>query len=284
MTGSMTARPTRADADACGSSTPCHGLVLLDKPVGPSPFAAVRSLSQRFGAKAGHAGTLDPLASGLLLVIVGKATRLARYLVGLDKQYTAEIRLGVRTTTGDADGELLEQTEISDIERSVSALVGEVDLPIPAASAVKIDGERAYKLHRRGVAVDMPTRRSTISAAMIIARSGSSLRLDLSVSSGTYVRAVADHLGGHCTSLRRTHVGPFSVDDADENLVLSPADALPFLRAISVDGEAAMQFRSGRPVAGNGEGLVRVLEGGRLLGVARVEAGEAYPETVIVAR
>lgn len=257
------------------------GIVLADKPVGPSSFAVTRAIGQRFAAKAGHAGTLDPLACGLLLVLVGRATRLAQYLVGLDKGYTVEIRLGVRTTTGDTEGDLLEEAAISGVEESVRALVGEVELPIPAASAVKIGGKRAYRLHRRGIAQEMPTRRSTIREATILAYSGSSLCLDLSVSSGAYVRAIADHLGGHCTSLRRTRVGPFSADHADENGLLPPSAALPFLPVIAVDEDGARRFISGRPVAGEGEGHARVLAGGQLLGVARLERGQAHPETVI---
>jgi tRNA pseudouridine55 synthase len=129
-----------------------QGLVLVDKPAGPSSFAVVRELRSRYGVKAGHAGTLDPLASGLLLVLLGPATRLARYLVGLDKRYETEIRLGLRTTTGDGEGEVLEETAIARLE-DIEALEGEVELRVPQASAVKIDGERAYKLQRRGIAV-----------------------------------------------------------------------------------------------------------------------------------
>ena len=138
-----------------------QGLVLVDKPVGPSSFAVVKRLGSRYGVKAGHAGTLDPQASGLLLVLLGPATRLARYLVGLDKRYETEIRLGLRTTTGDGEGEVVEETAIPRLEE-IEALAGEIELRVPQASAVKIDGERAYRLQRRGVTVEMPTRRSTI--------------------------------------------------------------------------------------------------------------------------
>src|ERR687896_118498 len=137
------------------------GLVLVDKPAGPSSFAVVNRLRARYGVKAGHAGTLDPLATGLLLVLLGRATRLTRYLVGLDKRYVTEIRLGLRTSTGDGEGEVVEETPISS-RREIEALTGELELPVPAASAVKIGGERAYRLHRRGVAIGMPTRRSEI--------------------------------------------------------------------------------------------------------------------------
>jgi tRNA pseudouridine55 synthase len=120
------------------------GLVLVDKPAGPSSFDVVKRLRGRYAVKAGHAGTLDPLASGLLLCLLGPSTRLARYLVGLDKRYLTEIRLGLVTTTGDGEGEIEEETEVVSRE-AVEALVGEIELTVPQASAVKIAGERAYR-------------------------------------------------------------------------------------------------------------------------------------------
>ena len=202
-----------------------QGLVLVDKPVGPSSFAIVKQLRSRYGVKAGHAGTLDPQASGLLLVLLGPATRLARYLVGLDKRYETEIRLGLRTTTGDGEGEVVEETALASLEQ-IEALEGEIELRVPQASAVKIEGERAYKLQRRGVAVEMPTRRSTIHALRVVRYEPPLVELDLKVSSGTYIRAIADDLGGHCRTIRRTAVGPFRVEDADEENVLAPLAAL----------------------------------------------------------
>jgi tRNA pseudouridine55 synthase len=112
------------------------------------------------------------------------------------------------------------------LERRLAGLRGEVELPIPAASAVKIGGERAYKLARRGVAVEMPTRRSHVHALDVIAYTGDRVQLDLRVSSGTYVRAIADALGGHCRSLRRTEIGPFSVDEADLDRIVPADEAL----------------------------------------------------------
>ena len=168
-----------------------QGLVLVDKPAGPSSFAVVQELRSRYGVKAGHAGTLDPLASGLLLVVLGSATRLARYLVGLDKRYETEIRLGLRTTTGDGEGEVVEETPLASLEE-IEALEGEIELRVPRASAVKIEGERAYKLQRRGVAVEMPIRRSTIHDLRVVRYEPPLVELDLKVSSGTYIRAIAD--------------------------------------------------------------------------------------------
>jgi tRNA pseudouridine55 synthase len=205
------------------------GLVLVDKPAGPSSFALVRDLRERTGARAGHAGTLDPFATGLLLVLLGRFTKEQERFVGLDKRYLTEINLSARTSTGDLEGEISEGSEppsARDLDRRLEGFRGDVDLRVPSASAVKIGGERAYRLHRKGVAVEMPVRRSTIRALELLGYDGRSATLDLLVGSGTYVRSIADALGGHCVSLRRTEVGPFRVEDADPGRIISPEEAL----------------------------------------------------------
>jgi tRNA pseudouridine55 synthase len=204
------------------------GIVLVDKPAGPSSFAIVAELRRRTGARTGHAGTLDPFATGLLLLLSGAATKLASCFVGLDKRYLTEIDLTARTSTGDPEGEVerSEPPSEEELERRLAALRGEVELPIPAMSAVKIGGERAYRLARRGVAVEMPTRRSRVDALDVITYTGDSVQLDLHVSSGTYVRAIADALGGHCRTLRRTEIGPFSIDEADPERFIPSDEAL----------------------------------------------------------
>jgi tRNA pseudouridine55 synthase len=210
------------------------GIFLVDKPAGPSSFAIVNALRRRTGARTGHAGTLDPFATGLLLVLSGAATKLAPCFVGLDKRYLTEIDLGSRTTTGDPEGDVLEQSEPPSAEAlaaSLEDLRGEVELTIPAASAVKVAGERAYRLHRRGVVVEMPRRRSRIEQLEVIAYTNGLATLDLRVSSGTYVRAIADALGGHCRTLRRTEIGPFTVDEADDERLLDPDHALARVEA-----------------------------------------------------
>jgi len=205
------------------------GIVLLDKPAGPSSFALVRDLRQRTGARTGHAGTLDPFATGLLLLLSGGATKLASCFVGLDKRYLTDVDLSSRTTTGDPEGQPGERHEPPSpaaLEDGLAGLRGEVELPIPAASAVKIGGERAYRLARRGVAVEMPLRRSRVHSLDVIAYRDGIATLDLRVSSGTYVRAIADALGGHCATLRRTEVGPFRVEEADRERIIPPDEAL----------------------------------------------------------
>ena len=193
------------------------GVALVDKPAGPSSFALVGALRRRTGARTGHAGTLDPFATGLLVLLSGAATRLAPCFVGLDKRYVTDVDLTSTTSTGDPEGAPLETHAApsrAELDASLERLRGEIELPVPAASAVKIGGERAYRLARRGLEVDMPLRRSQVYALDVIAYTGDSVRLSLHVGSGTYVRALAIALGGHCTSLRRTAVGPFTVDEA----------------------------------------------------------------------
>jgi tRNA pseudouridine55 synthase len=193
------------------------GVALVDKPRGPSSFAVVAQIRRLTGARTGHAGTLDPFATGLLLVLSGRATKLTPWLVGLDKRYRTEIDLTCRTATGDPEGEVVERRAPpgeDELEARLERLRGEIELPIPAASAVKIGGERAYKLARRGVEVEMPLRRSTVHALDVIAYTDGRVSIDVRVGSGTYVRSLAIALGGHCVTLRRTEVGPFSVADA----------------------------------------------------------------------
>jgi tRNA pseudouridine55 synthase len=205
------------------------GIVLVDKPAGPSSFAIVADLRRKTGARTGHAGTLDPFATGLLLLLSGSATKLAPSFVGLDKRYVTDVDLTARTSTGDPEGEVIERIEAPDraeLDRRLAGLRGEIDLPIPAVSAVKIGGERAYKLARRGVAVEMPIRRSRVDALDVIAYTGDEVRLDLRVSSGTYIRAIAEALGGHCRTLRRTEIGPFTVEEADPDVLIPPDEAV----------------------------------------------------------
>ena len=220
------------------------GVALVDKPAGPSSFAVVSQIRRLTGARTGHAGTLDPFATGLLLLLSGRATKLTPQLVGLDKRYVTEVDLRARTSTGDPEGEIVETLEPPDeaeLELRLAALRGEIELPIPAASAVKIGGERAYALARRGVVVEMPLRRSTVHELDVVAYTGETVTLDMRVGSGTYVRAIAHALGGHCATLRRTAVGPFDVRDAvtpdafEPGRLLAEADVLALVAQALVE-------------------------------------------------
>ena len=205
------------------------GVILVDKPAGPSSFRVVAGVRARTGARTGHAGTLDPFATGLLLLLSGRATRMASCFLGLPKRYRTDVDLSCRTTTGDPEGDRLEAHDpptAAQLAAAVAGLRGEIELPIPAASAVKVGGERAYRLHRRGAVVEMPLRRSRVDALDVEAYTDGIATLDLRVSSGTYVRAIAGALGGHCVSLRRIEVGPFSVAEADAGRILTLESAL----------------------------------------------------------
>jgi tRNA pseudouridine55 synthase len=205
------------------------GILLVDKPAGMSSFAVVARIRRRTGARTGHAGTLDPFATGLLVVLSGASTKLASCFVGLDKRYLTSVDLSARTSTGDPEGEVVERCEppaAAELDARLARLRGEIELPIPAASAVKIGGERAYRLARRGIEVEMPTRRSFVHALDVIAYRDGVVTLDLRVSSGTYVRAIASAAGGHCVSLRRTEVGPFTLDEAVHLVGAGEADVL----------------------------------------------------------
>ncbi|TMJ94529.1 MAG: tRNA pseudouridine(55) synthase TruB, partial [Actinobacteria bacterium] len=208
------------------------------------------------------------------------ATRLSRYLVGLDKHYLTEIRLGIRTSTGDGEGDVVEDTPMPSVAE-IKALEGEVELPVPRASAVKIEGERAYRLHRRGIAVEMPVRRSTVHRLEILRFEPPLLELDLRVSSGTYIRSLADALGGHCRTLRRTAVGPFRIEDADEALVLPPLAAVVMYPAHELSDAEARLIRTGRPLPGRAEGPVALYSGDTLIAVGTGDGTTIQPETVL---
>jgi tRNA pseudouridine55 synthase len=147
----------------------------------------------------------------------------------LPKRYETAIDLTARTSTGDVEGEAVETHDPpgrEELAEALDGLRGAVDLPIPAASAVKIEGQRAYSLHRRGVAVEMPVRTMHVHELELMGYTEGVARIELHVSSGTYVRAIAEALGGHCVELRRTEIGPFSVDEADPDRIIPPEDAL----------------------------------------------------------
>jgi tRNA pseudouridine55 synthase len=211
------------------------GVILADKPAGPSSFAVVARVRSRTGAKTGHAGTLDPFATGLLILLSGRATSLQDRFMKLDKRYVTEVDLHRRTTTGDPEGEALEPhapPSPDELEQALDGLRGDVELPIPTASAVKIDGTRAYRLHRQGVEVAMPTRVMRVHRLDLVGYEAGVAHLDLHVGSGTYVRSLADALGGHCVALRRTEIGPFHVEEADETRVVPLEETLPRLATV----------------------------------------------------
>ena len=247
------------------------GLFLVDKPAGPSSFQVIAAIRRRTGARTGHAGTLDPFATGLLLVLSGAATRLAPWLVGLDKRYLTEVDLTTRTSTGDREGEVVEDSAAPG-RAELEERLDEPPRRGRAGGSGRVRGQESAASAPTGCtgagrAVEMPVRRSHVSSLELLEYADGVARLDLRVGSGTYVRSIADALGGHCRPLRRLEVGPFSVDAADDERLVPPAEALPFLPAVEVDAEEAAAIRTGRRRA---QPDVRTLCDGRLVAVGRV--------------
>ena len=206
-------------------------ILLIDKPKNITSFGVVsrvrRVLSEKVGkkVKVGHTGTLDPFATGLLILMIGKGTKRSNEFLKLDKWYEATIRLGAISSTGDPEGEIsvsedAKEPERSKIEKVVAGFVGEIDQRVPNFSAVKINGERAYKLARKGVEVEMPVRKVKIFSIDILDYKWPELVIRCHVSSGTYIRTLGEDIGeklgvgGYLIELRRTQVGEYKVDDA----------------------------------------------------------------------
>jgi len=193
-------------------------VLLCDKPAGITSHDMVLRVRRERGGKVGHAGTLDPFATGLLLVLLGRATRLQRVLTGLPKTYRATARLGWRSSTGDPDGEL---TETGEIPESLQLPTGTVRQRVPMTSAVRVGGERLYRKAHRGEEVETPQRDVEIYRAELLAHDGESCEYEIECSTGTYVRTLIEALGdAYCAKLRRTAIGPFGVRDAGEEVGL----------------------------------------------------------------
>lgn len=193
------------------------GTVLLyDKPAGVTSHDVVAKVRREHGAKAGHAGTLDPFATGLLLILLGPATRLQRFLVGLPKTYLATARLGWRSSTGDSDGEL---TETGRLPGALELPTGTVRQRVPMTSAVRVGGERLYKKAHRGEVVETPERDVEVHRAQLLSSDGEHAHYEIECSAGTYIRTLVETLDdAYCSDLRRTAIGPFRIENAGEEL------------------------------------------------------------------
>jgi tRNA pseudouridine55 synthase len=192
------------------------GVLLYDKPPGVTSHDVVAQVRRERGEKAGHAGTLDPFATGLLLILLGRATRLQRFLVGLPKTYRATARLGWRSSTGDPDGEL---TETGRVPASLELPTGTVRQRVPMTSAVRVGGERLYKKAHRGEVVETPQRDVQVHRAELLGRDLDLARYEVECSAGTYVRTLIETLeDAYCAELRRTAIGPFRVESAGEEI------------------------------------------------------------------
>jgi tRNA pseudouridine55 synthase len=286
-----------------------HGVLLLDKPLGLSSNHALQKAKRLFNAeKAGHTGTLDPLASGLLPLCFGAATKFSQASLDADKRYTATLRLGVTTTTGDLEGEVLERREAKVDRAALDAVLarftGEVDQRPPMHSALKHQGKALYEYARQGIEIERQARRVTIHALDILDWHDERLTLDVCCSKGTYVRTLAEDIGAalgcgaHLAALRRTGSGTLKVDDAitlDALEALAEAERDRHLQAPDVlladwpewrlSSDEAARFLTGlrRRVDAADAPRVRVYgpEARSLLGAAHITAGELIPDRLL---
>ena len=292
-------------------ATSPEGLLLVDKPAGYTSHdvvATVRRLART--RRVGHAGTLDPMATGVLVLGIGRATKLLTFLVGCDKGYAATIRLGVATVTDDAEGEVSAVRSVPEgvadrVPAAVAALTGAITQVPSSVSAIKVDGRRSYDRARAGESVELAARPVRVEAFEVtgVRRAAATTDLDVrvAVSSGTYVRALARDLGaalgvgGHLTALRRTRVGPFAVAEATDleaPELLAPADVASRLFPVwRMDAEQTVALAQGKRVAADvpdGEVVAALAPDGRLAGLVRVDSGVArvvvnFPEQEVPA-
>jgi tRNA pseudouridine55 synthase len=276
-----------------------HGLLVLDKPGGLTSRAALDRALSWFprGTKAGHTGTLDPLATGVLVLALGSATRLTDYVQDMGKTYRAGVRLGARSDTDDADGTVeavpgAAAPERAALEEAMRGLVGEIEQVPPAYSAAKVSGRRAYDLARRGREVALEARRVRVYGIDVLAYDYPRLEIEVRCGKGTYIRSLARELGerhgcgGYVESLRRTRVGPFRVEDAvplDADPAAARAKVLPVSAAlaelprVTLDDAAAARLRQGQRVpcaemTAPNAGAVAVFDArGGLVAVARLD-------------
>ena len=260
------------------------GVILLDKPGGISSAAAVagvrRGLERR--TKVGHAGTLDSFATGLLLILVGRATRVQRFVLGLPKTYSVVARFGAVSSTGDPEGEIVSTGVVP--AGDLSLPVGVVRQRPPAFSAVKVGGQRAYRLARQGTSMELPEREVYVYRFEERWRSGERRAFEIECSSGTYVRSLISDLGdAYCEELRRVRIGPFEVGEADPSRLLPLEEALAFMPSVQVSGAEARRAAHGGAVPGSATGFLRLVDEEGLIGIAE-PAGEGVLRPVVVLR
>jgi len=262
------------------AEAPAAGVLLVDKPPGCTSHDVVQGIRRERLQKAGHAGTLDPFATGLLVVLLGPATRLQRYFVGLPKTYHATARLGWHSTTGDPTGEL---SHTGALPEQLELPTGRIRQRVPMTSAVRVEGERLYRRAHRGEEVDTPEREVEVYGAKLLRREEDSAEFEIQCSTGTYVRTLIETLGdAYCELLRRTAVGPFRVEDASGE-PLPVEKALEFLPERTLDAAEAKRVAHGGSVRAAGEagGPLRLTHDGRVVAVARWRDAALRPEVVL---
>jgi len=289
-----------------------HGILLLDKPRGLTSNQALQAARRLFDAKkAGHTGSLDPIATGLLPLCFGEATKVSRYLLESPKRYLAGIRLGVSTTTGDTEGDVVASTDCAvskkQVQQVLESFQGEILQTPPMYSALKHQGQPLYKLAKQGIEVERQARPVSVYASKIVSLNDNLLMLDLSVSSGFYVRSLACDMGqmlgcgGHIETLRRTAVAGFDIESSvpldqlgsmsgQERLkLLMPADrGISFLPPVELSQDAAYYLTRGQAVrvaSAPDHGLVRLYDKDRrFIGIGRIlDDGRVAPKRLLAA-
>jgi tRNA pseudouridine55 synthase len=257
------------------------GLVLVDKPAGKTSHDVTLAVRRGLGIrKAGHAGTLDPFATGLLLVLVGRARRAQRFVMALPKAYTTVARLGALSSTGDPEGEITATGRIP--PAGVTLPTGRIRQRPPAYSAVRVQGRKAYERARQGEVFEIPEREVSVYRFAELWREDDRAAFEIECSSGTYVRTLIAELGdAYCEELRRTSVGPFSVEDADPQRVLPLAEALCFLPSVHLGAEASRRVAHGQRIdagdAPDAEAILLVDDDGPVAIAQRHEAAQLKP-------
>jgi tRNA pseudouridine55 synthase len=290
--------------------SPCHpvslmdGLLIIDKPVGPTSHDVVYQVKRLLKTKVGHTGTLDPLAAGVLPLLVGRATRLARFFQNEDKEYLAEIELGTSTDTCDREGRMISQAPVPELSREqvveiLSAFVGRIRQQPPLYSAIKVQGKKLYELARRQVEVTPPERTVEIRTLELLQWSDGKIRLRVECSAGTYIRSLARDIGAKIgcgaflAALDRTRSGPFhrssaillaEMSDAWRNHLIPLEDLLPGLPRVDVDEPMAARVRHGNPIQAGATLSAphcRLFHAGRLIAIGCPAAGRIQPEIVL---
>ena len=270
----------------CVSDSPAgsnDGILLIDKPAGGTSHDVVAAVRRALGShprrRVGHAGTLDPFATGLLLVLVGRATRIQRYLMALPKRYEAIARLGATSSTGDTEGEITPTGRLPPDPPQLPT--GELLQRPPAYSAVKVGGRRAYALARAGEPVELAERSVSVQRFEQLWREGDRAAFAIDCSAGTYVRSLIADLGdAYCEELRRTSIGRFKVEDADPTRLVGLREALAFMPSVALDAEAARRAGHGQAVAADfpaGAQAVLLLDGGEPVAIAEPREGALKP-------
>ncbi|HZU59758.1 MAG TPA: tRNA pseudouridine(55) synthase TruB [Solirubrobacteraceae bacterium] len=270
-----------------GPGQTADGIILYDKPAGLTSHDAVAALRRGLGrgVRVGHAGTLDPFATGLLLILVGRATRVQRFLMELPKRYEVVARFGAVSTTGDPEGEIVGTGRVP--EGDLELPVGRLRQRPPAYSAVKIGGRRAYKRARAGEIFDLPEREVEVYRFQETWRHGDRRGFLIECSSGTYVRSLIAALGdAYCQELRRTAIGQFEVAGADPRRIVGLNEALSFLTEVRLDSEQARQVAHGARVACEDapSGVLRLTDEAGVIALGRRETGADRIRPLVVLR